>query len=314
MADGSDVKIKISADDMASAVFEKVRANFDATFEGMAEGGRDAGESVKTLVDSLRGLDGKALDGLNTGMEQLSHNAETAVSGVNNLLSVLEKMGQGAGVIALGTLVAGLTKAGIDDYKNTLDQIFKEQGQGNAWGAAWDDVIEKRNRDADAQAARIAKRDAEIERTRGSEVARWNAQERPRFNLLAGAQEEFEALIATDVEKWTSEFNKALTAGGLQHGSDPKGLQQFIELRKAIKDQTEFMNKEAPRGWFGGGGVVNRAPSLASPSGNNLVESSTLTRGGGANSDVPKETTQRQVLNELREIRRNAPKLVKRGF
>ena len=307
MGNGADVNIKIAAEDAASAVFEQVRANFDKSFEGIAESGSQAGDAVRSLSDGLKSIDGKGLDGIASGMDDVVASAGRATTAVSSLLEIVKSFGTVSGIGAIATALAGVTKYAFDFEKQRLDQEFQANAMnGNGWGAAWEDIHNQNERDRQAQQKRIAARDA-ADAKKAEE--QWKSV-MPTWKLKEAAKEELFNVFATDVEKWTAEFNKALTAGGRQHGSDPAGLAEFLATKQKIKatqdfiaTQTDFVpdRPEAEKK-----DAAEKRFQIATGRGAPLVESRLL-RGGSASGKAPSNAELQQAqLDAIKEANRQA--------
>ncbi len=305
---GDDVNIRIAAEDAASAVFAQVRANFDSSFEGMAEGGNKANEAVRALSSGIKSIDGSGLDDVASSMDDVVSSASQATTAVSSLLEIFKSFGTVTGIGAAATALAGLTKYAIDHQTAQLDAEFQKNAQnGNGWGAAWEDIHNQNERDRQAQQKRVAARDA-ADAKRAEE--QWKSV-MPAWKLKEAAKEELFNVFATDVEKWTAEFNKALTAGGRQHGSDPAGLAEFLNTKKKIKaeqdfiaTQTDFVADRPDRDKSEPPEQKMRLQSRGAP----LVESRLL-RGATTSGMKPSSAELQQAqLNEMREANRQAAK------
>lgn len=254
MGDGADVKIKIAADDAASAVFAKVRQNFDKSFEGMTE---KVSDNLKSISDMLGKLDKSGGGGFksladSTGsatskLREYRLEAETTFNALKKYLpsgarafgrSALSIAGKFAVPLAIAEGVGRLGAAGINAWS---DSVYGDEFSVGAAETAWGKSRDIETAAADKARQETLARDAKIK-------AGWEAWRRKQNNPLAAMNDEAFAALTGAQDKILREAQaKADLAGMTPRQQAEHAMRMEGGTDSQIRKAGELADLEAKR-------------------------------------------------------------------
>lgn len=353
---GSDVEIKIAVDDQFTAAFQRLDDTVNRSIENASQTlNKMLDVSSNFASQSKRGFDtvSQAITGLSDKMSEATKQAEGLYGNLNKIFGTGAAFGPGAG-LAVGAAVVGaeLTKLGIGYYIGAKDEQFRQGTKApNIWGAIEDskyywerkqeqDRLDAENRKRTEQ--EFGKKQLDTLRQRmfpKSELEQIIADDNAaRAKLgIASSGPDFQGSVqdlldqrlrdreAERAQQEAEHFRATAREMGLSDAKKKSTMQAglFAQFALGNLDTTEYANaassliEKAAQAAVEPRQTINPA-FASSPTGANLLESTTAIRGPGSTSyalqGVSQESTNKRILTELQKANRDPRvKLVKRS-